>query len=40
MMFAVIVLLAATVAAQVPQTTTEKIKGAATVTTQEMKGTR
>jgi LPXTG-motif cell wall-anchored protein len=39
MTFAVIVLLAATVAAQMPQTTTEKIKGAATVTTQEMKGT-
>jgi LPXTG-motif cell wall-anchored protein len=39
MTFAVIVFLAATVAAQMPQTTTEKIKGAATVTTQEMKGT-
>ena len=39
MTFAVIVLLAATAAAQMPQTTTEKIKGAGTVTTQEMKGT-
>ena len=36
--FAVIVLLAATVAAQMPQTTTEKMAGAATVTTKEMKG--
>ncbi len=36
---AVFVLLAATAVAQMPQTTTQKTKGAATVTTSEMKGT-
>jgi LPXTG-motif cell wall-anchored protein len=38
MMLIVIALLAATAAAQMPQTTTEKIKGAATVTTEKMSG--
>jgi len=38
MTFAVFVLLAAIAAAQVPQTATEKTKGAAAVATQEMKG--
>lgn len=38
MTFAVVVLLAAPVAAQMPQTTTEKAKGEATVTTEKMSG--
>ena len=38
MTLAVVALVAATVTAQAPQTTTEKIKGAGTVTTEKMTG--